>query len=193
ELTVLGMAGVAIVAVLSTVRTRFIDPDETVTRDPEIALRKRGTSAHRAITSAWGNAAALQVMVRVTAPILVVLSTMLFLRGHNAPGGGFIAALVGSAIVALLYLSTSRDKQVGPPRLPLLLIGGGVAVAVGAGLLGFLGDGFLTPLHGYLLGVHLTTSLIFDLGVYLAVLGLVMTAVNLLGTAEDTRSVPGGE
>ena len=121
-------------------------------------------------------------MVRVVGPILALLSLMLFLRGHDAPGGGFIAALVGSAIVALLYLSTSRDRQIGPPsRLPLLLIGGGVLVALGSGVLGFLHEGFLEPLHGYLLGQHVSTSMIFDLGVYLAVLGLVMVTVNLLG------------
>ncbi|MBP2409345.1 DUF4040 family protein [Brachybacterium fresconis] len=193
ELSVLGMAGVAIVAVLSSVRDRFIDPDDRPGAEAPLALREEGTSAHRAITSAWGNSAALQMMVRVTAPILAVISAMLFLRGHNAPGGGFIAALVGSAIVALLYLSTSRDRQVGPPRLPLLLIGGGVVVAVGGGILGFLGDGFLEPLHGYLLGVHLTSSMIFDAGVYLAVLGLVTVAVNLLGTSASSGSADDGE
>src|SRR5690606_19821871 len=62
------------------------------------------------------------------------------------------------------------------------------------GALGFLRGGFLEPLHGYLAGVHLSTSMIFDLGVYLAVLGLIMVAVNLLGagasrspSSESTR------
>ncbi|WP_422115947.1 DUF4040 family protein [Brachybacterium sp. UNK5269] len=201
ELSVLGMAGVAIVAVLSSVRDRFIDPegagqDERGQDDEDgvPALRGEGTAAHRAITSAWGNTAALQLMVRITAPVLALISIMLFWRGHNAPGGGFIAALVGSAIVALMYLSTSTDRQIGPPRLPLFLIGGGIAVALGAGALGFLRGGFLEPLHGYLAGVHLSTSMIFDLGVYLAVLGLIMVAVNLLGagasrspSSESTR------
>ena len=193
ELAVLGMAGIAIVAVLSSIRDRFIDPGGRPEPDPPAALREKGTSAYRAITSAWGNAAALQLMVRITAPILAVLSAMLFLRGHNAPGGGFISALVGSAIVALLYLSTSKDRQIGPPRLPLYLIGGGVAVAAGSGLLGFASEGFLTPLHAYALGVHLSSSMIFDAGVYLAVLGLVMVAVNLLGTSAAAGGPDGEE
>ncbi|MGO3288512.1 DUF4040 family protein [Brachybacterium sp.] len=198
ELSVLGMAGVAIVAVISSVRHRFIDPSESADAEAadEVehgpALREEGTSAHRAIRSAWGNAAALQLMVRVTAPILALISAVLFLRGHNAPGGGFIAALVGSAIVALLYLSTSRDRQIGPPRLPLILIGGGVVTALGAGFMGYVEGGFLEPLHGYVLGVDLTTSMIFDVGVYLAVLGLVMIAVNLLG-ASATGGTPPAE
>ncbi|ATG50688.1 cation:proton antiporter [Brachybacterium vulturis] len=196
ELSVLGMAGVAIVALISSVRHRFIDPSDIAEAETAAdeehtpALREEGTSAHRAIRSAWGNAAALQLMVRVTAPILVIISAVLFLRGHNAPGGGFIAALVGSAIVALLYLSTSKDRQIGPPRLPLLLIGGGVATALGAGFLGFLRSGFLEPLHGEVLGVALTSAMIFDLGVYLAVLGLVMIAVNLLGASATAGASP---
>ena len=204
ELSVLGMAGVAIVAVLSSVRDRFIDPGtveppapdadavERAEHDREPALREAGTAAHRAITSAWSNSAALQLMVRVVAPILAVISALLFWRGHNAPGGGFIAALVGSAIVALLYLSTSSDRQIGPPRVPLHLIGGGIVVALGAGFLGYLKGGFLEPLHGYLFGVHLTTSMIFDVGVYLAVLGLVMIAVNLLGVSGSSSTTPSG-
>lgn len=185
ELSVLGMAGVAIVAVLSSVRHAFIDPSSASkeTTGDEASPALRGGAARRAILSAWSNAAALQLMVRITAPILAIISAMLFLRGHNAPGGGFIAALVGSAIVALLYLSTSTDRRIGPPRLPLLLIGGGVLVAAGSGLLGFGHEGFLEPLHGYLAGQHVSTSMIFDLGVYLAVLGLVMIAVNLLGAS----------
>lgn len=223
ELSVLGMAGVAIVAVLSSVRDRFIDPaDSTDNADPadtatagagggtgaavvaraahaeedadrEPELRPVGTAAHRAIISAWSNSAALQLMVQVVAPILAVISALLFWRGHNAPGGGFIAALVGSAIVALLYLSTSSDRQIGPPRVPLYLIGGGVVVALGAGFLGYLKDGFLEPLHGYLFGVHLTTSMIFDVGVYFAVLGLVMIAVNLLGVSGSKEGPSSGE
>ena len=199
ELSVLGMAGVAIVAVLSSVRHMFIDPDggtgseDGTDADRAPALRSEGTAADRAINSAWGNSAALQLMVRVTAPILALLSIMLFLRGHNEPGGGFIAALVGSAIVALMYLSTSTDRQIGPLRLPLFLIGGGIAVALGAGALGFLKGGFLEPLHGHLLGAHVSTSMIFDLGVYLAVLGLVMVAVNLLGAGASTGSATPGE
>ena len=62
---------------------------------------------------------------------------------------------------------------------------------LGSGVLGFLHDGFLEPLHGYLLGQHVSTSMIFDLGVYLAVLGLVMVAVNLLGAGATTGEKSG--
>src|SRR5690606_41779215 len=109
--------------------------------------------------------------------------------GHNEPGGGFIAALVASVVVGLTYLSTARDRQIGPPRLPLLLIGLGVLTAVGTGVWGLLAAGsFLQPLHGEVLGQNLSSAMVFDLGVFLAVLGLVMVAFNLLGTSDASRA-----
>ncbi|WP_153395915.1 DUF4040 family protein [Ornithinicoccus halotolerans] len=198
ELAVLGMAGVAIIAVLSTVWDRYLDPgperDRSFVPAPRLDLRPEGSTAYRAIEHAWGNAIPLQLLVRTALPLLAAISLILFWRGHNFPGGGFIAALVGSSIVGLIYLSTARDRQIGPPRMPLVLIGGGVAVAIGTGLLGLVAKGsFLEPLHWHLVGQDISSALIFDLGVYMAVLGLVMVAFNLLGTsayepgAEGTR------
>jgi multicomponent Na+:H+ antiporter subunit A len=196
ELAVLGMAGVAIIAVLSTVRDRYLDPppeaDHNYVPPPDLGLRSRESTAHRAVEEAWGNAIPLQLLVRSTTPLLAAVSLILFWRGHNFPGGGFIAALVGSCIVALIYLSTSKDHQIGPPRLPLLLIGGGIAIAIATGLLGLVAQGsFLEPLHWYLLGQDISSALIFDLGVYMAVLGLVMVAFNLLGTSGSGPGVEG--
>ena len=188
ELAVLGMAGVAIVAILSTIRSRHLDPERSAARreGARPVLRPSGTTAHRAITEAWPNTVALQLMLRFVTPVLAVLSAMIFLRGHNSPGGGFIAALVGSTIVGMVYLSTSRDRQIGPPRLPLYLIGGGIVTAIGTGLWGLVAAGsFLEPLHGYVGSVHLTTSMLFDVGVYVAVLGLVIITFNLLGVGLD--------
>ncbi|MGO0577140.1 DUF4040 family protein [Ornithinimicrobium panacihumi] len=189
ELTVLGMAAVAMVAVLSTIRHRFLDPppeaDPNHVPLPEVPLRERGSTAYLAIQEAWGNAVPMQLLVKLTVPVLAAISLILFWRGHNAPGGGFIAALVGSTIVALVYLSSARDRQIGPPRLPLRLVAAGVITAVLSGVWGMLGgSSFLQPLSTHLGNAHLTTAMVFDLGVYLAVLGLVMEAFNLLGATE---------
>ncbi|GAB48757.1 DUF4040 family protein [Mobilicoccus pelagius] len=207
ELSVLGMTGIALVAVLSTVRDRALDPHPVTSATavgapeasadttydtrhaprPELDLREPGSTAHRAITEAWPNTIGLQLMLRIMVPILAIASLGLFWRGHSAPGGGFIAALVGSSIVGLVYLSTSRDRQIGPPRLPVALIGGGIVTAVSTGIGNLLASGsFLQPSYGHVGSVHLTTSMIFDAGVYMAVLGLVMAAFNLLGTGEST-------
>ena len=117
-----------------------------------------------------------------------MLSAVIFWRGHNAPGGGFIAALVASVVVAQVYLSRPEDRAVGPSRLHLALIGGGVLTALVSGLLGYADSSFLQPLYGTVAGTKLSTSLIFDVGVYAAVLGLVMVAFDRLGAAPPDRS-----
>ena len=196
ELSVLAMTAVAILALLSTVKDRYIDPPG---QDPDLvpvtALginQDPGSRAHRAIMEAWPNAVSLQVMLRFMAPLLIAISAVLFWRGHNSPGGGFNAALVAAALVGLVYLSTSKDRQVGPPRVPLFLVGGGVMLAVATGLFDLLAAGsFLQPIHFHLFGIHLTTSMFFDAGVYLAVLGLMFVSFNVLGATRGTAA--GGE
>lgn len=196
ELAVLGMAGLAIVAVFSTVRHRHLDPmnrDEAAAKAAKLPLQQDPDSAaFRAIMVAWPNVVPLQLMLKVIVPILALVAFLLFWRGHNQPGGGFNAALITGAIVGLAYLSTSRDRQLGPPRAPLYLIGGGIMIAVLTGAIGLVKESsFLQPLHGYIGGVHLSTSMLFDLGVYTAVVGLIIISFNLLGTSmmsyENTR------
>lgn len=191
ELTVLGMAGVAIVAIFSTVRDRYLDPGraDPARRDPsELPLNRDPTStAHRAITVAWTNTVPLHLMVRLLTPVLLLISLGLFWRGHNSPGGGFNAALVAAALVGLIYLTTSYDRPVGPPRLPLWLISGGILAAIATGLANFVVEGsFLQPTHFSVAGVDLSTSLLFDAGVYFAVLGLIIISFNLLGSTQES-------
>ncbi|MDN6157416.1 DUF4040 family protein [Brevibacterium sp.] len=197
ELTVLGMAGIAIVAVMSTVKDKFIDPPaENIPEPPRqawVSIRPRGTTAYRAVHEAWPNVIPPQLTIKILGPLLAISSLVIFWRGHNEPGGGFIAALVGSAVIGLLYMSTAKDRAIGPPRAPMYLIGSGVATAVVTGLIGLIFAGsFLKPMHGYFLGQHFTTSMIFDLGVYLAVIGLMLLSFNLLGVS-DSAVTPAGD
>ncbi|MDF2969168.1 MAG: Na(+) antiporter subunit [Nocardioidaceae bacterium] len=186
ELAVLGLAGVAIVAVLATVPSRTLDPPRRTHRPslrPVQALRD--PQARAALTDPQSNLRALQLLLRVVVPVLLVLSAVIFWRGHNAPGGGFIAALVASAAVALVYLSRPDDRAVGPPRVHIALIGGGVLTALATGLIGYADSSFLQPLYGTVAGTKLSTSLLFDVGVYAAVLGVVMVAFDRLGAAPE--------
>ncbi|TGD11994.1 DUF4040 family protein [Brevibacterium sp. S111] len=197
ELTVLGMAGIAIVAVMSTVKDKFIDPPaENIPeppRPPWVSIRPKGTTAYRAVHEAWPNVIPLQLTIKVLGPLLAVTSLVVFWRGHNSPGGGFIAALIGAAVIGLAYLSTPKDRPIGPPRAPLYLIGSGVGVAVVTGIIGLLFAGsFLKPMHTEFAGQHWTTSMLFDLGVYLAVLGLMLLSFNLLGVS-DSAATPAGD
>ncbi|SNR62896.1 multisubunit sodium/proton antiporter, MrpA subunit /multisubunit sodium/proton antiporter, MrpB subunit [Haloechinothrix alba] len=194
ELTVLGLAGVVILAVLEV--NGLMGGD----RSPQ-AARYIGTP----IGSPTGNTILARTVGRWLAPLLVLLSLYLLVRGHGEPGGGFIAALVGGAGFALAYLSAS-SAQAAPIRWPYVgLIAGGVGVATLVGVLGFGDGGFLRPLHadiplfggGY---YHFSTALLFDIGVYLAVIGVTVTALNRLGVedvppgreAGDRRSDPDG-
>lgn len=162
ELSVLGMAACVIAAVVASMpRQETLDITELV--EPE------------------RNALPLQYLRRLLIPVLAVLSLFIFMRGHTAPGGGFIAALVAGAGFMIYYLAKGKDQPVVGWNVPFVLTGLGVVTALFAGFLGLLKGSFLYAIHGELLGQHLTTSMIFDAGVYLAVLGMVSLGLNALG------------
>ena len=128
------------------------------------------------------NTALLRVTGKVLIPVMVVVSVIVFLRGHNATGGGFIAALIGAAVLVFLYLAAPTDR-VRAMNLPYLgIAGAGVVIAALTGFVGLLEGSFLRALHADILGYHFTTALLFDLGVYLAVLGVILGSVSRLGT-----------
>lgn len=170
ELTVLGVAGLT-VAVLVASRPLARPKDaELDTQSPVAPPRE--------------NAVFLQTAMLVIGPIILAMSALLFLRGHYETGGGFVAALVAGAGLALLYLSAPSDEE---GRLSLsynLLIGLAIVIGAVTGMFGFLEGSFLAPFDINLGFTTITSTLVFDLGVYLGVIGLVAAAVNLLGTAD---------
>ncbi|KAA9392893.1 DUF4040 family protein [Kocuria coralli] len=171
EVTVLGVAGIAIAALLRS-------------RAPS-AIRSAKLDTGTPIYDSLENSVFLRVTTRVLGPLIIVLSLYLLLRGHQEPGGGFISALVGGAGFALLYLAAPSDAA-ARIRWPYLgLIGAGFLVAAGTGFMGYLEGSFLTPLHTEVLGVKLTSPLLFDVGVYLGVLGVMLAAFNLLGRHDE--------
>ncbi|GIG54992.1 monovalent cation/H+ antiporter subunit A [Demequina activiva] len=175
ELTVLGIAGLTIV-ILLRVRRELDD------RQPEPPIDRS-----QALADALANSVFTRTLTRLVGPLTVLLSVILLLRGHQEPGGGFIAALMGGAGFALLYLAAPTD-DVARLRQPfLVLIGAGVLVATVTGLLGYLNGSFLATLHLYVGSLHLTSALLFDIGVYLAVIGVVLAAMNLLGLPRTPR------
>lgn len=134
----------------------------------------------------------LRTATRLLLPLLLVFSLFVLLRGHDEPGGGFIAGLVGATAFALYLFAfdAPRTRQLMGVD-PRLLLGVGLFVATISGLpSAFLGDAFYTSLWWTptvpLLGeVKLSTPLVFDIGVYLVVLGAVMTIVLALAEAEE--------
>ncbi|MDY6054428.1 DUF4040 family protein [Micrococcus sp.] len=176
EMTVLGVTGLAVAALLMNRRPAPPLPS---------AVDERSPLAH-----ARENLVYARVFGRVLGPVIVVVSLVLLLRGHYEPGGGFIAALVAGAGYALMYLASATDDAPGLRWPYRALIGSGVALGAATGLAGYLtGKGFLGAASTKVLGYGLSTTLAFDMGVYLAVLGLVVAAFTLLGP--DTSATHG--
>lgn len=119
---------------------------------------------------------------RLLFPLLFTLSLVVLYRGHNLPGGGFIGGLMAAASFILVGVSESMGRARQLLRVdPVVLMAWGLATAVFSGVPGLLvGDPFMTGkwLPGFslpLLGkVHLGTPLVFDVGVYLVVIGFVL-------------------
>lgn len=126
-----------------------------------------------------GERMVLRVGSAIVIPLLLLLSAVLFWRGHDEPGGGFIAGLGVGAAVIVARVSGVPVRLPSPP----VLVGSGLLVAVGTGLLGILVAGaFLAPFPITVPGTdsYVTSSMVFDLGVLLVVVGLVQAAVDRL-------------
>jgi len=126
----------------------------------------------------------LRVATRLLFPILLVFSVFMMLRGHNLPGGGFVGGLVAASAFVLYALAAGVKGARRVLRVePHTLLGTGLALAYGTGVLALLvGEPFLTGLwwepYVPVLGkVKLGSTLIFDLGVMLVVVGTVLLMV----------------
>lgn len=189
EVSVLGVAGIAILAVLGSFRGTAGIPEST---EPVGTRPARGTAAY-ALADANRNTTPLRFLAVGVTPVLGVVSAILLWRGHNEPGGGFIAALVAACAFALIYLARESDSPVSRPSTPVRLIGGGLLLAGITGIGGYLLGQFLEPAHWTIAGQHISSALFFDMGVFSGVLGLVMTAFNTLGASKPaTDAVDAG-
>jgi multicomponent Na+:H+ antiporter subunit A len=123
-------------------------------------------------------------ILTITSPIffwlLLVLSVIVLLRGHNEIGGGFVGGLTAALAFAVVSLAEGVERARTRLRVhPLSLAGGGLLLALASGVPGQLLHGaFLRHLwlEWNVLGLHVKqgTTLLFDLGVYVAVLGTVL-------------------
>ncbi len=171
EIIVLGIAALIIYAITeallsSSVRARLINrPQDDVAGD-----------AHPMM---------MVVVTRVIMPVVLLVGIYIFLRGHNEPGGGFIAGLVVAIAVVMQYMASGFAWAASRQRYPYhTIIGTGVLIA---GLTGigswFFGYEFLTSDFGYFRippfqEFELATAMGFDLGVFLCVVGAVMLSLE---------------
>jgi multicomponent K+:H+ antiporter subunit A len=126
----------------------------------------------------------LQRVTRLVLPFVVLISVYLYLRGHNAPGGGFIAGLV--LAIGLLLVQVAHGQAWAREKSALwggdfrAWIGWGLALAAATGMASWLfAAPFLTSTYDYpwlpgIGGVPLASASAFDLGVYLVVVGATM-------------------
>lgn len=135
-----------------------------------------------------------EVISRFLFPVIMVISLYLLLTGHTDVGGGFAGGIVAGLAFIVRYLAGGRYELYSTAWVqPGALIGTGLAVATGTGLAGaFFGDAILAGAHGYvdfwILGeAHLTVSMLFDIGVYLLVIGLILDILRSLGARIDEQ------
>ncbi len=129
----------------------------------------------------------LVTATRFLTSVLLLFSLFLLLRGHHEPGGGFAGGLVAAGAFTLVAIATdARTARQALKVDPRSLVGAGLLIALGAGTLGiFVGRPLLTgqwyevalPGGGHL---EVGTPLVFDIGVYLVVLGVALTIILTL-------------
>lgn len=128
------------------------------------------------------NSLILSTVARMVVALMLLFSIYLLIRGHNLPGGGFVGGLVATSALLLHAIAngvsaTRRRLRVDPRVIAMV----GIAVAIVAGLIAALaGAPFLTGVWAFPAGVPLGTPLLFDVGVYLVVVGAVTTLVFAL-------------
>ncbi len=133
----------------------------------------------------------LRVATRLLVPLSLVFAMFIYFKGHQSPGGGFVAGLV--AALAMIVHRMSEGPRSLTRMLPFTersFIAMGLLLAVSTGLGALLaGLPFFTSEHGYLklptssgkpLDVEWATVMVFDLGVFFVVMGVVVGMINAL-------------
>lgn len=131
------------------------------------------------------NSLILQTASRFLLPLLVLLSLVILLRGHNTPGGGFVGGLLAASAFALHAMAFDTEGARKMLRIDLQsLIGMGLSLALLSGLLSmaagavfFEGLWHELSVVGFDDPVKIGTPVLFDIGVYLTVLGVVLTMI----------------
>lgn len=141
----------------------------------------------------------LRLLNRILTPVLLLLALFLLVRGHNLPGGGFIAGLMAAAAFQLQILSRGHQRvrrAIGPYLNSG--IGLGLAVAICSGILGLLDGHFFQgkwfeaniPLLGHL---ELGSPILFDLGVFLVVVSFATSYLLGLSRVSDGAALHIGD
>ncbi len=179
EIAVLGMAGLIVALVLRGIKLSNSPIDEQIESKVPESTRP---------------SLILSVISTLLLPLCIVVSIYFYVRGHNLPGGGFIAGLVFSIALILQYVALGRGK-VGA-QLPMdyaKWVGWGLLIAgltgIGSMVIGFP---FLTSTyHVFKLpiieAVPIASAMFFDLGVFVCVIGGTMLSLSAIAKLNDVR------
>ncbi|MEU1885694.1 Na+/H+ antiporter subunit A [Micromonospora sp. WMMD987] len=175
-------------------RPRRVEPSSPRRDDRPVWLRGGATLHERRRSIVF------EVVTRLLFHTVVLFSLFLLFSGHNAPGGGFAGGLVASLALAVRYLAGGRyELAEAAPVGAGTVLGAGLAICVGGGVLSLLATGTVLesvkvdlPLPG-LGGPYLVTSLFFDVGVYLIVVGLMLDILRSLGAEIDRHAEAAGK
>ena len=163
------------------------------------ALRSRAWLRAEQTLAPQRRSVIFEVVTRLLFHTMVVVALYLLFAGHNSPGGGFAAGLVVGIALIVRYLAGGRyELGEAAPVHPGLLLGSGLFLSAGVGLGALLGGGevlqsWIVDIHVPVIGtIHLVTSLFFDLGVFLVVIGLVLDVLRSLGAEIDRHGEQSG-
>jgi multicomponent Na+:H+ antiporter subunit B len=133
------------------------------------------------------NSLILRTMAPFLTGLMLVFSVFVTLRGHNAPGGGFIGGLLAASALAVYALAFGVEPTRRMLRMhPLAIAGTGLLVSAVSGLVSaFYGVPYMTGLWLHVAGFDLATVMSFDIGVYLVVLGAFSSILLALEERED--------
>jgi multisubunit Na+/H+ antiporter MnhB subunit len=119
----------------------------------------------------------LKTATRLMVGLMLMFAVYVLLRGHHEPGGGFAAALLAGTAFSLFATAEGPDQVRRAIRIrPFFMAMAGLVLALGAGLPGLAaGNPFLTGIWWQAGPVSVGTPLVFDLGVFFAVLGSILS------------------
>ncbi len=196
ELSVLVVAATGIASLIFLITDRSGRPRRPVfAHDDSIADETSGRwlRSARAVKDSR-RSVVFEIVTRLIFHTVIVFSIYLMLVGHNEPGGGFAGGLVAGLALMIRYLAGGRaELDEAAPIDAGVVLGIGLATAALSGLLPtLLGGGVLqsaiVDIHIPLVGtLHLVTSVFFDIGVYLVVIGLALDVLRSLGGGIDEQ------
>jgi multicomponent K+:H+ antiporter subunit A len=180
EIAVLALAGLGIYAMLQGMKLPAPNKD--------VYGRLWDTDNHPMI---------MQTLTRLLLPLMLLVAVFIFLRGHNLPGGGFIAGLIAAVALIVQYLSNGIAWTQSRLTTDMhWVIGFGLLIATGTGIVSILiGFPFLTSTFTYLTWpvvgkFEVASAIAFDIGVFLVVVGATVLSLVQLGKLSNASHQP---